>query len=250
MSLNLLSGLLGGGNTSRTTSTTSTAMPSTTYSYGAYNPFMGGGASYLGGLSYPMSGIANNLISGINGSGTGGFSLGMPATSSFGMSPSVGGYYGFQPMTSYGSTMGMGGYSPMYSGGYYMPSFNYGGTVTSGTTTGSNSGSSSTSGSGGLLGPGLGSLVGGIAQGAHGLAENLINATGLGGIFGPLIDDPIIHPLLWDPISMLTGFDVSKHPEGVADVSDPLGVRSGQSSGSGGSSSSGGLLGGLLGGLF
>jgi hypothetical protein len=44
---------------------------------------------------------------------------------------------------------------------------------------------------------------------------------------------------------MATGYDVSKHPNGVPDVSDPLGVRSG-GSGQSASGGSGGLLGGLL----
>lgn len=232
-----LSGLFGGGNTSSTTSTTSTALPSTTYSLGAFNPYMSGMSSF-GGLSYPMTGIASGLVGGINGG------------SSFGMTPSMGGYYGFQPMTSYSM---MGGYSPMYMGGYsmptmsmpMMPAFDYTSLLTDTSTTGSSgsSGSGSTTSSGGLLGPGLGTLVGSAAQGLHGIAEEIINATGLGGIFGPLIDDPIIHPLLWDPISLITGYDVSKHPSNVPDVSDPLGVRGGDPT----SSSGGGLLSGLLG---
>ena len=70
----------------------------------------------------------------------------------------------------------------------------------------------------------LGSLLGGLATGVHHTAENLISATGLGGLFAP-IDDAIIHPILWDPISMLTGYDVSSHPSGVTNVSNPLGVK-------------------------
>lgn len=85
----------------------------------------------------------------------------------------------------------------------------------------------------------FGSLLGGLAQGVHSLAEYTVGALGLQSIFGPLVDDPIIHPLLWDPLSRITGYDVSKHPSGVDDVSDPLGIR-------GGDSTDGGLLGGLL----
>ena len=70
----------------------------------------------------------------------------------------------------------------------------------------------------------LGSLLGGLATGVHHTAENLIAATGLGSLFAP-IDDAIIHPILWDPISMVTGYDVSSHPAGVANVSNPLGVN-------------------------
>lgn len=70
----------------------------------------------------------------------------------------------------------------------------------------------------------LGSVLGGVATGVHHTAENLISATGLGGLFAP-IDDAIIHPILWDPISMLTGYDVSSHPSGVTNVSNPLGVK-------------------------
>ncbi len=70
----------------------------------------------------------------------------------------------------------------------------------------------------------LGSLFGGLATGVHHTAENLISATGLGGLFAP-IDDAIIHPILWDPLSRVTGYDVSSHPNGVANVSNPLGVN-------------------------
>lgn len=87
-----------------------------------------------------------------------------------------------------------------------------------GSTDGSSSHGSSSLG-------GLGGLVGGAAQSVHGLAENLISATGLGPAFAP-IDDAIIHPILWDPLSKITGVDVSKHPEGIPDVSDPHGIRS------------------------
>lgn len=65
-----------------------------------------------------------------------------------------------------------------------------------------------------------------VAQEVYGIAEKVIQTTGLGSIFGPLVDDPIVHPLLWDLVSRLMGYDVSKHPEGVPDVSDPLGMRS------------------------
>jgi len=71
---------------------------------------------------------------------------------------------------------------------------------------------------------GLGSAVGGLASGVHQFAEKAISATGLGSAFAP-IDDAVIHPLLWDPISKATGVDVSKHPEGVKDVSNPLGAK-------------------------
>ncbi|SEB01508.1 hypothetical protein SAMN05660964_03148 [Thiothrix caldifontis] len=89
-------------------------------------------------------------------------------------------------------------------------------------------GGSSCGGYGGSAGSsssnGLGSAVGGLASGVHQFAEKAISATGLGGAFAP-IDDAIIHPLLWDPISKATGVDVSKHPEGIKDVSNPLGVE-------------------------
>ena len=104
--------------------------------------------------------------------------------------------------------------------------------------TGGNANQGSNSGNSGILPESLGQPLGMAAQGVHGLAEKAIQATGLGSVFGPLVADPIIHPLLWDPISMLTGYDVSKHPGGVEDVSDPLGVRSENS----GQSTSGGLL--------
>jgi hypothetical protein len=104
----------------------------------------------------------------------------------------------------------------------------------------------------GLLGGALaavGTAAGGLAQGAHHLAENTISFTGAGSLFGPLVDDPIIHPLLWDPLSTITGVDVSKHPAGVADVSDPLNVRtniSNTSTSSANTSSLGGLLNGFM----
>ena len=82
-------------------------------------------------------------------------------------------------------------------------------------------------GVGGLVGgaaSAVGTAAGGVAQGTHHLAERIIDFSGLGPVFGPLVDDTIIHPLLWDPLSMITGTDVSKHPEGVADVSNPLNV--------------------------
>ncbi len=70
----------------------------------------------------------------------------------------------------------------------------------------------------------LGSVVGSAAGEVHALAEEVIAATGLGSLFAP-IDAAVVHPILWDPISLLTGYDVSKHPAGVADVSNPLGVQ-------------------------
>ncbi len=70
----------------------------------------------------------------------------------------------------------------------------------------------------------LGAVVGSAAGEVHALAEEVIAATGLGSLFAP-IDAAVIHPILWDPISLLTGYDVSKHPAGVADVSNPLGVQ-------------------------
>lgn len=83
-------------------------------------------------------------------------------------------------------------------------------------------------GVGGLVGgaaSAVGIAAGGVAQGTHHLAERVIDFSGLGPVFGPLVDDTLIHPLLWDPISMATGVDVSKHPEGVPDVSNPLNVK-------------------------
>lgn len=83
-------------------------------------------------------------------------------------------------------------------------------------------GSSSSAGQG--YGP-VGKVAGELASGVHQTAETVISATGLGGLFSP-IDKAVVHPLLWDPISLATGYDVSKHPAGVPDVTDPLGVRS------------------------
>ncbi len=69
----------------------------------------------------------------------------------------------------------------------------------------------------------IGSVVGGLAQGVHHTAENVIASTGLGSVFAP-VDAAVIHPVLWDPISLVTGVDVSSHPAGVANVSNPLKV--------------------------
>lgn len=58
------------------------------------------------------------------------------------------------------------------------------------------------------------SILGTMAQGLHALAEITISLLGLQPIFS-IIDKPVIHPLLWEPLSMLTGVDVDAHPAGL-----------------------------------
>ena len=71
---------------------------------------------------------------------------------------------------------------------------------------------------------GLGKILGPILKGVHGIAETAINMTGLGKLFEP-IDKHIIHPILWDPLSALTNYDISDHPDGINDVTNPLDVN-------------------------
>lgn len=60
-------------------------------------------------------------------------------------------------------------------------------------------------------------FLGGIFKTVHHIAEFAIDLTGLQPLFAP-IDAAIIHPLLWDPLSAITGVDVADHPEGIPDV--------------------------------
>ena len=72
------------------------------------------------------------------------------------------------------------------------------------------------------IGSGIGMIIGGnslgeMARGLHSVAEGFVIGTGSDPWFGP-IDEAIIHPLLWEPLSMITGEDVSAHPEGLSNV--------------------------------
>ena len=53
--------------------------------------------------------------------------------------------------------------------------------------------------------------VGEVLQGVHAVAEGILATTGLQPVFS-LIDEPIIHPLLWSPLAALTGVPVDEHP--------------------------------------
>jgi|GEM_PF-2503539 hypothetical protein len=57
-------------------------------------------------------------------------------------------------------------------------------------------------------------ILGSMAKGLHALAEITISTLGLQPIFS-IIDKPVIHPLLWEPLSLLTGVDVDEHPPGL-----------------------------------
>jgi len=57
-------------------------------------------------------------------------------------------------------------------------------------------------------------ILGSMAKGLHALAEITISTLGLQPIFS-IIDEPVIHPILWEPLSMLTGVDVDEHPPGI-----------------------------------
>lgn len=57
-------------------------------------------------------------------------------------------------------------------------------------------------------------ILGSMAKGLHALAEITISTLGLQPIFS-IIDKPVIHPLLWEPLSMLTGVEVDEHPLGL-----------------------------------
>lgn len=88
-------------------------------------------------------------------------------------------------------------------------------------------GSTSASGFSGYGACSKGSGAGGfgqIAKQVHYLAEKAIDSTGMGKAFAP-IDKAVIHPLIWDPISKSTGVDVSSHPKGIPNVTNPLGVQ-------------------------
>jgi hypothetical protein len=58
------------------------------------------------------------------------------------------------------------------------------------------------------------SFFGDYAKGLHAIAEITISTLGLQPIFS-IIDKPIIHPLLWSPLSLITGVDVDSHPAGL-----------------------------------
>ncbi len=188
MTIGLLSNLFGGGYKTFSANSGCGCSGNTGSSSGSW-----GGKSFGGGLLEAKSGLLGgllgaktNLISNLIGGIGGGSSGGSHGGSSCG-----GATQGGSSCGGYGSQGSQGGNYNQYNAG------------------GSNA---------------IGSTVGGLAQGVHGLAEKAISATGLGSAFAP-IDDAIIHPVLWDPISRATGVDVSKHPEGVPDVSNPLGAK-------------------------
>jgi len=58
------------------------------------------------------------------------------------------------------------------------------------------------------------SLLGDYAKGLHAIAEITISTLGLQPVFS-IIDKPVIHPLLWTPLSLITGVDVDSHPAGL-----------------------------------
>lgn len=62
-----------------------------------------------------------------------------------------------------------------------------------------------------------GTAAGNLFKSLHATAERAIDAAGLQPAFGP-IDAAVVHPLLWDPLSAITGTDVSDHPAGIKDV--------------------------------
>jgi hypothetical protein len=52
------------------------------------------------------------------------------------------------------------------------------------------------------------SLLGGVATMAHTIAETVIKTAGISTLFAP-IDAAIVHPLLWNPLTAITGVDVA-----------------------------------------
>ncbi|MCL2161846.1 MAG: hypothetical protein FWH56_08215 [Betaproteobacteria bacterium] len=54
--------------------------------------------------------------------------------------------------------------------------------------------------------------IGTVLKGVHTVAEGLLSTLALQPIFS-VIDEPIIHPLLWSPLGFLTGVPVAEHPD-------------------------------------
>ncbi|WP_373357991.1 hypothetical protein ACEN3H_14840 [Acinetobacter lactucae] len=59
--------------------------------------------------------------------------------------------------------------------------------------------------------------IGTMLEGLHGIAEGILATTGLQPIFS-VIDEPIIHPLFWEPLGILTNTPVATHPDSLADA--------------------------------
>lgn len=183
---------------------------------GLFSSLSGGGKSdLLSGLLSEKFNLVNNLLGGITGGATngGGYSSAPPEST---QPNTIGGCTSNTASTSYSNTHSANDFLDNLAGakqgllGGVFSKF---------------SGAEDAHSKTGTLGN-LGSFAGGAAQTAHHAAETVIHGSGLGSFFEP-IDDAVVHPLLWDPISKATGVDVSSHPGGVNDVSNPLGLKRG-----------------------